>query len=54
MFKIIVVYVYYITMYMNIHGDLQEVVHYIAMHIDMHGDITAHTYGIISSFTYAW
>ena len=42
----------YIAMYMNVHGDLQEVVHYIAMHIDMHCDITAHVYGIISSFTY--
>ena len=42
----------YIIMYMNMHGDLWEVVHYITMHIDMHGDITAHAYGIISSFTY--
>ena len=40
----------YITMYMNMHGDLREVVHYITIHIDMHGDITAHVYGIISSF----
>ena len=42
----------YIAVYMNLHGNLQEVVHYIAMHIDMYGDITAHVYGIISSFTY--
>ena len=42
----------YIAMYMNMHGNLWEVVHYIAMHIDMHGDITTHTYGIISLFTY--
>ena len=42
----------YITMYMNMHGDLWEVVHYIAMHVDMHGDMTAHMYGIILSFIY--
>ena len=58
MFKIIAVYVYtcdtirLYAVYMNMHGNLQEVVHYIAMHIDMHGNITAHAYGIISSFTY--
>ena len=42
----------YITVYMNVQGNLREVVHYITTHIDMHGDITAHVHGIILSFTY--
>ena len=42
----------YITMYMNMHSDLWEVVHYIIMQIDMHDDISAHVYGIISTFTH--